>query len=391
MRKWKAVKRHPNIYEYQTKKGKRYGVRRIYKNSENKSQEFTRSGFRSVKDAEIKLTEFENELYNNRISPIEHANITVGEYFDKIADRNVQLKKWRPDTQQTQVGYFNTHLRPVFGNVALSDVSRSDYQRFIDNLVKNNYAKTTINTINSIMQLIMNQAETFDLINKNKLKNIAIIGAKSAKDLTLEDTDYKKWLDTAKKILNKYQLSMVYLFTLGPRREEILGLRLESFEFLKDKNGQELCKITIDRGRTEYKPNGGELKTSSSYRTLYITGEMIGIIKFAINTCKSIREKYNLDIKPDTFLFVNEMSGHAVHITYPSRVFTKVSKACGVHIHPHKLRHYFATRAKESNLSDTSIAKWLGHSNVQMTNQYTRPNKSSVIKVYNGVKQELGF
>ncbi|MDV2621192.1 tyrosine-type recombinase/integrase [Pediococcus acidilactici] len=391
MRKWKPLKRHPNIYTYETKRGKRYGVRRVYKDSENKRREFTKSGFRTSKDAEIALTKFESELYEKQTSPIEHSKTTVSEYFGKIAERNLRMEKWRIDTYKTQSKYFQKHIQPRFGTVPLADVTRSDYQHFIDSLVENGYARTTIHTINSIMQMIMNQAETFDLIHKNKLKHIAVMGAQPAKDLTLEDSDYLKWLKTAKDLLDKYQMSMIYLFTLGPRREEILGLRLESFEFSKDKNGQDLCKIVIDRARTSNNPDGGPLKTKSSYRTLYITGDMVNTIKYAIKACRDIREKFNLPITPDTYLYINEASGEKIHPTYPTRLFSKVSKKCGVHIHPHKLRHYFATRAKDSNLSDTSIAKWLGHSNVQMTNKYTRPNKSSVLKVYNGVKEGLGI
>lgn len=389
MRKWIAVKRHPNIYSYETKHGKRYGVRRIYRNSENKKKEFTKSGFRSAKDAEIALTKFDNQLYENQVSPIEHSSITVSEYFLQIVERNVKLKKWRDETKRTQSQYFDYHIKPRFGDIKLSEVKRADYQRFIDYLVEQKYARTTINSIDSIMQSIMNQAETYDVIHKNKLKHITITGAKPAKNLTLEESDYLKWLNTAKSILNKYQMTMVYLFTLGERREEVLGLRIESFEFSTDDSGQEICKITIDRARTQAAPNGGPLKNNSSYRSLYVTGGMIDVIKYAIDTCKSIRDKYNLEIAPDTYIYLNEKNGQPQHPSYPTRVFRTVSNACGINIHPHKLRHYFATNAKDSNLADTSVAKWLGHSNVQMTNKYARPNKSSVLKVYDGLKEKL--
>lgn len=389
MRKWKAVKRHPSIYKYSVNNGMRYGIRRIWLDSEKKRHEFTKSGFRTIKDAEIVLTKFEDNLYSDQKSPLKNEKVKVDDYFQKMKERNIKTGKWRIDTVKTKDQYYNAHIKPRFGQMSLSKITRSQYQKFIDDLVERGYAKSTIKTIDGIMQLIMNDADTYDVIYKNKLKHIAINGGKPAKDLTLEDIDYREWLSQAEKMVNKYKMSMIQLFALGERREELLGLHLGSFEFSTDAHGQEICKITFDRGRTIQRLNGGPLKTQASYRSIYVTGDIIDSIKYAIEQCKNICDKFGIEINDDTFLYRNEITGDPIHPTYPTRLFKSISDKCGVKIHPHKLRHYFATSAKDSNLADTAVAKWLGHANVQMTNKYARPNKNSVLRVYDGVKKKI--
>ena len=389
MRNWQPVKRHPSIYKYSVKHGDRYGIRRVWIDSEKKRHEFTKSGFRTIKDAEVVLTQFEDSLYKGKKSPLKNSKVTFDEYFNKIKERSIKLGKWRIDTVKTKDQYYKNHIHPRFGNVALSKITRAQYQSFIDELITNGYAKTTIRTIDGLMQLIMNDAEVYDVIYKNNLKHISISGGKPAKNLTLEDVDYKKWLTQAEKMVNKYKMSMIQLFALGERREELLGLHLGSFDFSTDTSGKEICKITFDRGRTIHRLNGGPLKTKASYRSIYVTGEVIESIKYAIEQCKNICDKFGIEINDDTFLYRNEITGDPIHPTYPTRLFKSISDKCGVKIHPHKLRHYFATSAKDSNLADTAVAKWLGHANVQMTNKYARPNKNSVLRVYDGVKEQL--
>ena len=71
---------------------------------------------------------------------------------------------------------------------------------------------------------------------------------------------------------------------------------------------------------------------------------------------------------------------------YLNVIFLKVSKACGIKIHPHKLRHYFATIAREeSGLSDISVMNWLGHSKIDMTNRYVRSNLATMLNLKPGI------
>ena len=53
------------------------------------------------------------------------------------------------------------------------------------------------------------------------------------------------------------------------------------------------------------------------------------------------------------------------------RVITKLSKACGLEgIHPHTLRHYFATRLVELGVNIRVIQELLGHADLSTTSIY---------------------
>ncbi|MDN6334366.1 MAG: N-terminal phage integrase SAM-like domain-containing protein, partial [Lacticaseibacillus paracasei] len=274
VRKWKEVPHHPNVYRYETRRGTRYGIRRGFKNSVGKRDEYTRSGFTNWHDAEGELKRFEASLVTGGINPLTHRGVTLNAYFAALVKNREELGVWRPATVIQKKTYYRKHLQDRFGNRPMSKISRSEYQQFIDEKIKSGLAQTTMRTLNSVMQIIMNDAEHNDIIRKNMLRGILINGAKPPKDVSITDEDYAKFMATAQKLLNKYQLTMLYLLTLGERREELAGLQFRSFK-RGTTEGQPYYEITYYVGRTPQQPLGGPLKTPSSYRTNYVTGPII--------------------------------------------------------------------------------------------------------------------
>ena len=51
-------------------------------------------------------------------------------------------------------------------------------------------------------------------------------------------------------------------------------------------------------------------------------------------------------------------------------IFKRLSKATGIHIYPHKLRHTFGTLARQKGMTLEQIKKLLGHSNISTTEWY---------------------
>ncbi|MFD1466507.1 tyrosine recombinase XerC [Lapidilactobacillus mulanensis] len=387
MRNWTPVKNHPNIYEYQTAKGKRYGVRRGFKNSLGKADEFTKSGLKTWRDADIILKRFEADLATGNIGAITSQKVTVDQYWQRMSSRKIKLKIWKESTRKNSTNFYKGYLKPVFGNTYLSDVTRSSFQSFLDGLAIKNLAKSTIRTITSVMLAIMNNAEYEDVIPKNKLKGMLIQG-RAAKDLTIQTTDYEKWIDTAENILDKYMLSLVYIGCLGERRGELMGLRTSSFKFETDKNtGEERCAIKIDLQRTADELNGTTLKTQSSYRTLWVTGEIIKNIRYAITTSDNIRERNNINAN-DHWLWLNE-KGSPLHPYYANKLTKRINDASDMQITPHMLRHYFATKGMASTSADIEVMHWLGHRNLQMTADYTRPTAFESLELYSNVGKDL--
>ncbi|GEN94729.1 tyrosine-type recombinase/integrase [Pediococcus ethanolidurans] len=386
--KWKLLKRYPNIYEYQTQKGKRYGIRRHYTDFEHSHPEFTRSGFQSREDASAVLKAFEDKLYNNTLPTGRRQNETLSQYFEKLSNEKLKTKQWRKISYDNYKRIFDNHLKPTFGNTPLDKIDRRRYQDLINSKIDDGYSRSMIQTVNHVMQMILNNAETFDVINKNKLKRIEIIGGKPAKNQTIEDSDYQKWIETAQNILPPFYFALVRMLTLGERREELMGLRFNSFEFSRDK-GIESCAIKFDTARNPVEKDGTGLKTRAAYRTIVVNGDMCQIIHDMLDESKKIRIKHKQTILQNDFVAVSLKRGKPLSAMTVDRMFNKVSDQSGIRINPHKLRHYFATLAKDQKLSDTSIMRWLGHSHIDMTNYYAQPNQDSILRVFKGVSNKI--
>ncbi|MDH5106966.1 site-specific integrase [Lentilactobacillus diolivorans] len=386
--KWKPMKRHPNVYEYQTQRGKKYGIRFTYYDAEHKRREYKKSGFQDWQEAEVTLHKFQKNVDDGFMNTLANHRTTVTAYYEKIRKRSVEIGKWRPATVAQKDMYFKKHLQPAFGERPLVDISRQEYQHFIDKYVKAGYAYNTINTINSIMQIIMNTADRNDVIVKNRLANIAIEGAKRPKPAKLEPEDYQKFMQAAREYLPKYWYTVVCLLALGARREEVVGLRYKSLKFFKQ-GDQEICEITYDMGRTRFEQKGGKLKNYSSYRTNYVTGEFVDLLKFCRQYSKNICAQVGCVWSEDSFLFLMELDGRPIHPEYPNKILKQVERACGIHVYPHLLRHYFATMARSLNYSPTDTMHWLGHASLSMTDSYTRQTKQGALKLINEMNPTL--
>ncbi|MGV0167138.1 tyrosine-type recombinase/integrase [Furfurilactobacillus sp. WILCCON 0119] len=389
MAKWTPLPKHPNIYSYETRKGTRYGIREHFTDVYSKRQEFNKSGFKTWREADVQLKLFEGRLARGELGPLSHSDITVAQYYKLLRDRKLKMGIWKTSTAKVSRNYFNQYFKDTLGDTPLEKVRRIDYQHLIDELGLRTgdeaLSKTTIRTVNAIMQLIMNDAERNDIIQKNKLRGVQVLGGEEPRSQTLEKADYETYMNTAKKVLNRYQFDMLYLLTLGERRSEILGLRKESFDFLRDDLHGDVCKITFDRGRTPDEPNGTTLKTKSAYRSIYVFGDIVDMIRYVIQESEGIRRRHNLSINDSDYIYLNEDTGKPVHPTYPNRMLKKVSAACGIDVHPHLLRHYFATEASGANLPNMDVMHWLGHKHLQMTEEYTRGTKEGMLRVMKGM------
>ncbi|WP_338230665.1 tyrosine-type recombinase/integrase [Lactiplantibacillus paraxiangfangensis] len=388
MRKWTPLKRHPGIFTYETQKGKRFGVRRAYTDSHHKYRNWSKSGFTNWREADIELKKFEVTLSTGELTESMSNRITLQNYFDKLIKRNVALKMWRPATVTQKQNYWNNQLKPIFGKQLINEITRQSYQNFIDQMIKDGYAKNTIITTNSVMQIIMNDAARNDVIAKNKLSSISIDGGKSPVSKSLSEKDYKKIMDKAPEVLNKYQYCLVSLLTLGERREELMGLQFKSFKF-QQWNDEEICAITFLKGRTNAEPEGGNLKNDASYRTIYVRGDMANICKYVITYSRNIYAKTHRECTDESFLFVNEKTGMPMGVQQANKILKKVGDAVKVHVTPHIFRHYFATMALTNGQVATDVMHWLGHSSLQMTQNYTRENVRGALNVFNGMEPTL--
>lgn len=361
--------KYPNIYTYETKKGKRYYVRRKFKLN-GKQTEVSASGLKTVAEARQALAEIENKIANGDYDP--RKNMTVDDYWQIYSENRIKTGRWAPDTIANKDTQYRHCFQKRFGNIRLKEIERLDYEEHITQLLKR-YARVSVVQANGIFEAMINDAVVNGYLDKNPILKIYIgeneIKPKN-KQISLEE--FRKWDNCAKKVLSQYDYVMVRLTYFGMRRSEVLGIKFSSLELVGNR-----FKIFLDESRTYRRPNGKGMKTKTSRRYVVVDEETSTLLKTAINTSNEIAKKAGRILSKSDFLFldagerVRKDAGKPVAC---SRIFTnfkKVNRKCDIHATPHIMRHFFATQGQIAGVPIEHMAAALGHSTAYMTQKYT--------------------
>lgn len=360
---------HPNIYEYETKKGKRYAVRIGYTH-EGEQDEFNESGLKTIAAAKSILREVEEKIEQFEMGLINNKNITVREYYPIFKENKIQSKSWN---RTSGVGYdsaFLNHILPVYGDTKIIQIDRPHYQKFITNKIEiEKYSPSTVRTINNVFMAFLNHAVDVGVIERNRLKRIHITdGDYKAKKKHLTVDEYHKFMEVAEDIItDKLKYCMVYLTTFGLRRGEIMGLTSRYISF----QNNDRALVEINRTRTLKYPNGKGPKNPSSHRTIVIDEKGTDLLRYVINEASEIKKDFGEILHQDDFIFIDQRTGEPFHVSYLNELMKRISRASGIKCSPHMMRHTFATIARMSEENPRLVADFLGHKNTSMTDHYT--------------------
>lgn len=178
-----------------------------------------------------------------------------------------------------------------------------------------------------------------------------------------------KLCDTEKNILSQEQLGKIldsaptardkaiiaFMADTGARRQEVCNLNWEHIDL---KTGA----VFIHRGKGN-------------------KNRWVGIHPDTRNYLIAYRRKTNgLDLSPDAPVFVSSRSGSRITGQAILLMLRRLSKIVGFHVHPHMLRHTYATAANDAGLSIYDIAQTMGHSDVKTTQRYINSLPSRIIE-----------
>jgi len=146
----------------------------------------------------------------------------------------------------------------------------------------------------------------------------------------------------------KHKLILKLLYGCGLRVSEIVALRKEDINF-----NESLIKINLAKGRKD---------------------------RFVRIPC-SIKEELNsyCKLEKGEILFPSNRGGKLTTATIQAIVENSAKKA-GIckRVHPHTLRHSFATHLLEQGTDLRIIQKLLGHSDIKTTQMYTQISQASI-------------
>lgn len=360
--------KYPNIFTYETTKGKRYYVRRGYF-LQGKKKEASKSNLKTLAEARNALAEIERKIENNEFAY--NKNLTVDQYWNIYSDKMIKTNRWAPDTESNKFTIYNNHFQPIYGKVKMKDVLRDEYELYINRLLLT-HSKHTVRQMHGIFVALLNDAVTCKYLDDNPVDGIYIGESQKApqnKRITLEE--FKIFDKAARKILSDYDYTMVRLTYFGLRRSEVLGLTLKSPQ--RQPDGRYALHLT--QSRTRLRQSKG-MKTMSSERIALLDEETSQLLEKAIQESKRIAAKYGRILGQDDYLFLvdypsSNCKGQPLPPERLKNLFLLVEKESSLHITPHMMRHFFATQGIISGVPIEHMAAALGHSTSYMTSKYT--------------------
>lgn len=225
-------------------------------------------------------------------------------------------------------------------------ITKKDVKDYIDELIEKGACGNTLNVhLNSLKFMLQ------EILCKRVLLRIKY--SKTPKEmptvLTKEET-----LTLINSIDNpQHKLMIELMYSAGLRLSELVKLRIRDFEFSKNYGWVRKGKCNKDR--------------------LFIIAD-------------GLRDKLKVHIKQNnlsyhSYLFAGRM-GH-IHQRTIQEIVKKAAKQAEIqkNVHPHTLRHSFATHLIEDGYDVASVQSLLGHGSAQTTMTYVHMASPRMIKV----------
>ncbi|WP_458701340.1 tyrosine-type recombinase/integrase [Sulfurospirillum sp. 1307] len=346
--------RNNYIHVHGTIDGKRY--RRSTK------KKATKLNLRWIKQnhREVLLEIIDNEKNENKIY------FNLEEFSYKVL--NLTSKKRDKNTQKDYISKFKRLILPYFAQYDIRDIKVYDIERW-QSILLERYSTITVNRVRNIFKIILNKAESYELINKNPINFAEKISVKYKKEEPYNIEEIKKILNNSQGWLKVF-LSLA--FTSGLRVGELIGLKWEDIDFNRNLI---YLKRSISKGTIKY-----NTYTKNHNRIIIVPDFVIKLL-------------YNLKLNNNyEWIFVSRLGkpfsdGKAIL----ERHFKPLLKKIGVKYKKLKVtRHSYVTFMRNQGVSIDLLTEIVGHSkNISDKHYYTPTINEEKVKIINQALDEL--
>ena len=327
---------------------------------------------KAVKDGKIISKEEQKEL--DRIKADEAAKIkTLKQYCESVYMPTITVD-CAENTRSSYQGNLDKWIYPAIGNIRITDVTAAQIDALFISMKSQGKSHSTVIKVYNILFGIFKRAYKHDLIDKNPMDKVTRPEPRKDEIKSQEPESY-----TADEIINiwncleneplKWRLYVRLLIDTGARRGEICALQWKDVDFNENRitiSGN-LC-YTKDRGVYLDTPKNGKIRTVDVDPC---------IMSLLLDYRKDQIQKF---LGP--YIFTQEDYPDPMHPQSPTRYLKKFSAKYGVKdLHPHKLRHSFASIAITNGADIASVSEKLGHSDKSVTlRMYTHADQESIRK-----------
>ena len=293
--------------------------------------------------------------------------------FEKLAD--LWLKRERNflkiSTYSTYKNLYETHIKPVFGNKFIGNISSESLQQFIFDKLKNGrldgngrLSRKTVKDIMTIIKISINYAIRENIIKEKSLKYKIPKTDKINEINTFNQEEQSLLFKYIASNLTSKSVGILLAMSIGLRIGELCGLKWKDIDL---QNEILIVNKTLQRIYFRVKKGGkSEIiisvpKSKNSYRIIPLSRNLVNFLKIL-----------QIDDKSNYFLSNNEK--YIEPKTYRRYYYKILEKLKIRKLKFHSLRHTFATTAIESGIDYKTVSEILGHASVNTTLElYTHP------------------
>ena len=249
------------------------------------------------------------------------------------------------------------HVYPIIGEKRITDVSTADLVTLLADM-QNKRSHATVIKVYTVLRLLFDLAYQTDVITRNPMDKVN--RPKQNKDENLQTGVECYTVEELREIIHalsaeplKWQCLIMILIETGIRRGECVGIQW-----------QDIDGTTIHINRTvNYTPSAGVYvgtPKSGKTRTVYISKETADLLKQYHDSMGNKNK--------DGFVFTQDKTEKPMHPQSPGRYLQKLGAKHGfINLHPHKLRHSFASIAIQRGADIVSVSEILGHADTAIT------------------------
>ena len=327
--------------------------------------------FEKEVEAGVALTRAERKE-KERLEALEAAKIqTLRQYAEKVF-MPAKLVQISENTRASFQACLNNRILPALGDLKMPEITPANITAFLLDIQAKGLSHGSVIKHYTVLHSLFKMAYLNDVIDKNPMDKVQ--RPKPRKD-EIRNNDVEAYTASeVKHIMDclaneplKWQALVRLLIDTGIRRGECCGLQWQDVDFQNN-------TITIQNNLCYTPEKGVYLDTPKNGKM-----RLIDVDPDVMQLLKQLRDEQSAKAISQ-FVFTQEKSHDPMHPQSPTRYMSKFAKRYGIQdMHPHKLRHSFASIAITNGADVASVSEKLGHSDKAVTlRMYTHADQESI-------------
>jgi integrase len=294
----------------------------------------------------------------------------------EFAERFLALQDPRRSDYTNKVRELRTHILPHLGSFPLAAITRSEIDAFkahlripSEQIASSRRSKNrkdpaisarrkgaskspkTINNILAVLRAVLLLAVEYELLDRSPRIKMERV---EKRDPSFLDFDEAEALLAASP--PEWRALVLVALRTGLRQGELQELRWKDLSF------ESRYYVRVSRSARRRSDGSIEVKTTKGERprSVPLTPDVIHAL-----------ERRRHGARDSDLVFAGDRGGHFVSDQF-RRALSDAAKAANItkHVHPHMLRHTFASHAMMRGVPVQVIQKWLGHAHITTTERY---------------------